>query len=412
MEVIRQLASEAERSMRDAGISDDYVGKLGETWRRFDAWLAERGVEYSPEAGDEFLAETDGSSVGMRRRRRRALAVLRNVHEHEPYRRAEDRRYESRFAACHEAVLNEFLDDVSDRYTTSTVCGYVYTLNRLSPYLEGRGVTDLADIGAEDVIGFLETVAEGNVGAHTVYATTSRLRRLLGWLESTGRADRGLAAIVPRAKAPAPEPPDTYTPEEVDAIVGAVDTASPTGRRDLVVCLLAARLGMRSSDIVGLRFEDVAWREGAIRFVSAKTGTPTTLPLTREVGDAIVAYVRDGRPDSDEPYVLLRHEAPHTRMRPSRVWGIVSAAMGRAGVHPGGRRRGPHALRASLATRMMDNDVPLPVISRALSHECSETSRHYLRADVEKLRECALDVPRLAGDTRWTGVTPHAVPER
>lgn len=405
MEVIRELADTAEQSMRDAGLSSGYIETLSCTWRRFDRWLAERGLQYSPDLGDEFLADAYGvaggdTTVGMGRRRRRALAVLGNCFEHKPYRRVEDRRYESKIRECHELVLREFLEDLARSFSDSTVCAYVYMLNKLSPYLADAGVEDLSDIGAADILGFMELVAKSGVGQQLVYATTGRLRRLLSWLGARGLVDGSLAGLVPKAKAPDREPPDTYTDEEVELIVDAIDTSGPTGKRNLVACLLAARLGMRSSDIVDLRFENLLWREGSISFRSAKTGTHTVLPLTNEVGGAIISYLRGGRPESGEAYVLLRHNPPHTRMRPSSVWGIVSAAMSRAGIAKDGRRRGPHALRASLATRMMRSGVPLPTITRALSHTCSETSRFYLKADVEQLRSCALDVPPLT-NTWW-----------
>lgn len=406
MNAIRELTDEARRSMLGAGLSEGYVASLASTWRALDGWLSRRGVPYSPEVEKDFLRDEYGiaddgiRADGVGRRRRRALAVLRNCYEHRPYRRVEDRRYESRFRACHEKQLDAFLDGLRARYSESTLCGYVHMLNKLSPFLEEAGVADLSDVGAGDFARFVKRVADGGVGQQTIYATTCRLRRLASWLESTGRAEPGLAELVPKAKAPEPKPPDVYADDEVEAVIRSVDAAGPTGKRDLVACLLAARLGMRSSDIVALRFENLLWREGSISFASAKTGRPTVLPLTNEVGSAIVAYLKDGRPESSEPYVLLRHNPPYTRMRPARVHGIVSEAMSRAGIAKDGRRRGPHALRASVATRMMRNGTPLPVISEALSHDSSETSRSYLKADAATLRGCALDVPPLV-NTWW-----------
>ena len=411
MEVIQNLVNEAVWSMEEAGLSDGYIRSFSSTWQAFDDWLVERGAGYSPELGGSFLLEAygigrGGSTVSMERRRRRALAIIRNCHEHEPYRRVEDRKYESFFRECHEADLDEFLDELKKRYSDSTICAYVYVLNKLSPYLEERGINDIADIDAAAVMGFMQQVSESGVGQQLVYSTTSKLRRLLSWLESTGRIGPSAVDIVPKAKAPRPESPDTYTDEEVELIIGAIDTTSPTGKRNLVACLLAARLGMRSSDIVGLRFDNLSWKESCISFASAKTGQPTVLPLTNEIGTAIISYVKEGRPESSEPYVLVRHNPPHTRMRPAIVYDIVSGAMGRAGIARDGRRRGPHALRASVATRMMGSGVPLPVITRTLSHSCSDTSKFYLKADLEQLRRCALDVPPLV-NTWWMAGGPR-----
>lgn len=91
MEVIRELVEEAERSMRGAGLSECYIDCLRGTWKAFDRWLSSKGLQYSPSHERAFLLDAygvDGGSttVGMCRRYRRALAILRNCHEHEPYR--------------------------------------------------------------------------------------------------------------------------------------------------------------------------------------------------------------------------------------------------------------------------------------------------------------------------------------
>lgn len=409
MEVIATLVEETKRSMRDVGLVESYIKTLGHTWNAFDRWLAERGLSYDPSLGWAFLSDAYGiegpggrSKTRAEQIRRRAVTALESCHEHRPWRRVKDRQYFPSFRESHRPVLEGFLASIEGHLSDSTVCGYVHMLNRLSPYLASRGIDDVACIDQAAIVGFMSSIASGRVGQGLVYATACRLRRFLAWLELSETVPRGISNAVPQVRAPQAEPPDVYTDEEVSAIIGAIDAAGPTGKRNLVVCLLAARLGMRSSDIVSLRFANLKWRESRISFTSAKTGTPTSLPLTTEIGGAIIDYLKNGRPSSDEPFVLLRHDRPYARMRPSSIHGIVSAAMVRAGIAKDGRRRGPHALRASLATRMMDSGVPLPVISQTLSHECSDTTKSYLKADIERLRICALDVSPLV-NTWWMG---------
>lgn len=393
MEVITNLVEETIRSMREVGLVESHIKTLGHTWNAFGRWLAEKGLSYDPPLGWTFLSEEYGiegpggrSKTRAEQIRRRAVTALESCHEHRPWRRVKDRQYFPRFRESHRPVLERFLESMEGRLSDSTVCGYVHMLNRLSPYLADRGIDDIAHVDQPAIVGFMGSIADSGVGQGLVYATACRLRRLLAWLELSGFVRQGLASAVPKVRTPQPEPPDTYTAEEVASIIGAIDTAGPTGKRNLVICLLAARLGMRSSDTVGLRFENLKWREGVISFASAKTGTPTVLPLTNEVGGAIIDYLKNGRPESDEPFVLLRHDRPHARLRPASIHGIVSAAMVRAGLARDGRRRGAHALRASLATRMMDGGVPLPVISQTLSHESSETTRAYLARPASIMR--------------------------
>lgn len=407
MEELQELVEVAKNSMEEIDLADGYIKALGCVWNIFGRWLDSKGLGYSPDVGRRFLLEEYGIGSGdssrlsgVDKRRRRAMAVLENCYKHEPYHRVEDRRYETFFAACHESVFTDFLDDVAKTVADSTLCSYAYTLNRLSPFLELRGVTDVRDIDSELVVRFVEETAASGVGQQTVYATTCRLRRFCNWLCAEGYVDAGVARSVPKAKPPQKKIPDVYTDGEIAAMLGAIDTANPTGKRNLVACLLAARVGMRASDIVNLEFGNLYWKRNTIEFATAKTGQATVLPLTNEIGDAIIDYARNGRPMTDVKNVLVSHGKPHARMHPALVHGIVGDALNAAGIARDGRRRGPHALRASVATGMMVADVPLPTISAALSHSESDTTRIYLKVDVEKLRSCALEVKPLV-NTWW-----------
>ena len=409
MNVLQQLVSEARECMRTAGLTETYIVRLGRVWRSLGVWLDARGMEYTPEGAERFLREEYGiTSEGaserrpMDKERSRAIAVLRDRYEKAPYSRPDGGIYRKKFEKCHEALLNDFLDRLSRVRTQTTVNAYVYTLNKLSPFLAERGVYDMRLLGAWDVVCFVDSLAESGVSQHTVYSCASRLRRLVAWLADEGLVDSALAEAVPRVKTPQAKLPDTYTDEEVERLVAAVDNSSPVGKRDLVACLLAARLGMRASDIAGLKLENLRWRTNTIEFSSRKTGQHTALPLTNEIGEAIIDYLANGRPDSDSPNVLLRHAKPYTGMRSDRVHPIVTKALNRAGIAFCGRKHGPHALRASLATGMMTSGVPLPTISAALSHASGDTTRAYLKVDVEKLRSCALGAPPLT-NTWWRG---------
>ena len=409
MGVLQELVIEARECMRTAGLTETYVVRLGRVWESLGKWLEANGLEYTPELADRFLAEEYGLTPenksewkGMDKERSRAIVVLRDRYDGEPYHRADVGVYRKAFDEAHDSVLTDFLDDLSKVRTQTTVNAYVFTLNKLSPFLAERGVSDLRALRARDMARFVEALAGSGVSQHTVYSCVSRLRRLVAWLADEGYVDPALLESVPHAKTPQAKLPDTYTDEEVEGMLAAVDNSSPVGKRDLVACLLAARLGMRASDIAGLRLENLRWRTNRIEFSSRKTGQRTVLPLTNEIGEAIIDYLANGRPDSDSPQVLLRHTRPYTGMRPARVHHVVTDALNDAGVAFGGRRHGPHALRASLATGMMDSGVPLPTISATLSHATEDTTRIYLKVDLKRLRQCALEVPPLV-NTWWKG---------
>ena len=130
-----------------------------------------------------------------------------------------------------------------------------------------------------------------------------------------------------------------------------------------------------------------------IEIFQEKTKKSLQLPLLNEVGDAIIDYLKF-RPKSSTDYIFLRVASPPERLDSRSLYEIVSRYMRRAGIKiPPGKKHGPHSLRHSLSSLMLEKRVPLPVISEILSHTSTETTKVYLKIDLSHLRECALDVP-------------------
>jgi integrase len=130
-----------------------------------------------------------------------------------------------------------------------------------------------------------------------------------------------------------------------------------------------------------------------IRIRQYKTGNELELPLLPEIGNALIDYLKFGRPVSDDPHVFLVARSPFNPMCSSGVGAVVQNAFFTAGIDTGNRKHGPHALRHSLAGFLLENRVTLPVISEVLGHEKSESTRFYLRIDVTSLQKCMLEVP-------------------
>ena len=166
--------------------------------------------------------------------------------------------------------------------------------------------------------------------------------------------------------------------------------------------LMAARLGIRASDICALEFKNIHWERNTIEFVTVKTGKPAVLPLPADVGNAIIRYIKDVRPNSEDYHIFLRMQAPFKKLNPASLHVSVTNAFRDAGItaRPG-RCHGSHALRSSLATSMLEKEIPLPVISEVLSHSDTDTTKMYLKVDMHHLRKIALEVPGLTGV--WMG---------
>ena len=149
--------------------------------------------------------------------------------------------------------------------------------------------------------------------------------------------------------------PSTYTENEVRKTLDTIDMGNPCGIRDYAIILLIARLGLRSSDVANLRFSNIDWESDLIRLTQVKTGNPLELPLLSDVGDAIINYLKNARPKTDSDHVFIRVQPPYTEFQSGAVGALVHEHLLRAVSHLEGRKSGSHALRHSLASRLLEH---------------------------------------------------------
>lgn len=167
---------------------------------------------------------------------------------------------------------------------------------------------------------------------------------------------------------------------------------------------------MRAGDICSLSFKNLKWEHNEIELIQEKTQEKILLPLLPEVGSAIIDYLKYGRPITESATIFLRHTCPITPLTPPTLHSIVSQYLRLAGIKvPDGKKHGPHALRHSLASALLEENTPLPIISEVLGHTTTNTTSIYLKIDVNHLRRCALDVPEFAWNQPVIGGEAHAL---
>ena len=186
--------------------------------------------------------------------------------------------------------------------------------------------------------------------------------------------------------------PSTWTREDIDKILACIDLASPVGKRDYAIILLVARLGIRVSDVIRLEFDNIKWEKNCIQISQYKTNEPLVLPLFEDVGQAIIDYVKNGRPTSDLKLVFITHKPPFQKFSDNNhLYGMFNKYLYKAGIEvTPEKNHGMHTLRHSLANELLRKEIPLPVISEILGHKSLETTMQYLRTDTEQLRCCTL----------------------
>jgi len=236
---------------------------------------------------------------------------------------------------------------------------------------------------------------ESQPGRWAARRCRTAVRMFLRFLIAEGRCRAGLLGAIPVVPqwrlAPLPRP---LPAEDVECLIVSCDRSSVFGRRDRAILLLLARLGLRAGDIVQMRLSDIDWK-GAWVCVSGKNRRQVRLPLTQEVGQAVAAYIQDGRGKANTDALFLRGRAPY---RPfanhCAVSMIVATAMQRAGVERPARGAA-HLLRHSVASSMLRRGASLQEISTLLRHRSIGTTQIYAKVDVIGLQRIAQPWPQV-----------------
>ncbi len=268
-----------------------------------------------------------------------------------------------------------------------TVAGYVtharWFLDGLAP---GR---ELAGLTAGEVTGAVLVKAASGVSVSAAQYFVSALRAFLRFCFVQGlvEVDLSQAALLVRGRR-ASLLPKGISRTDAQALLGSCDRRSGLGRRDYAVIITLLRLGLRRGELAAVMLDDIDWRAGEL-VVHGKGGREDRLPLPVDVGEAIAAYLKRGRPASVRREVFLRARAPYEPIDSSTVSSTVRRACRRAGIP----EVGSHRLRHTAACEMVGAHVPLARIGQVLRHQSLQTTAIYARVDVDRLRLLAAPWP-------------------
>lgn len=273
--------------------------------------------------------------------------------------------------------------------TKGTVAGYVHVAR---PFIASRSrgeELDVAGVTAADVIGFVLASCPGRAtGTAKLIVTVTR--SLMDWLHLTGVTPVSWATAVPSVAGwKLAGLPQALTSVQIQALLASCDRRTPTGRRDYAIVLMLARLGLRAGEVARLGLDDIDWHAGELRVVG-KGNRGENLPLPADVGAAIAAYLRRGRPCSAQGRsVFVRVHAPQRALTAGGIGNIVNAAGERAGlghVHA-------HQLRHSAATAMLRAGTSLAEVGQVLRHRSPFSTAIYAKVDQDALAVMARPWP-------------------
>jgi len=280
--------------------------------------------------------------------------------------------------------------------TPATTANYVPFADRflsaLSTKYRGSRLA-LPQLRAAAVTDFVRQQAQ-KLGPARAQLLVTALRSFLRYLLHQGKITTDLAVCVPAVARWSFSMLPKYLPAgSVEKVLARNARQSPIGRRDYAILLLLARLGLRACEIVALNLEDIDWENARIT-IRAKGGHWNQLPLPTDVGEALAAYLRHGRPCCSCRRVFIRDRAPQKGFAGSQsICSLVQRALNRAGVES--PRKGAHLFRHSLATTMIRRGASLDEIGELLRHRSPNTTAIYAKVDLAALRPLAL--PWLGG---------------
>jgi integrase len=284
--------------------------------------------------------------------------------------------------------FDEYLDRVSG-VSIGTRQIYLLYARAFLQMRFGEAEPDWSALTAEDVADFVRVKA----ATVTTALPATAVRALLRYLATTGVVRRGLDGAVPTVcRWKHASLPRHLTAEQTERVLGSCDVGTFIGKRDRAILLLLVRLGLRAGEVAALTLDDIDWRLGHLLVRATKSRRERTLPLSNEVGKAIVAYLRE-RTHRSHRAVFVRLSR-RLRFAPLKVWGVTDVAqraLARAGLKM--TRPGAHVLRHTAATHMVRRGASFKEVADVLGHASLETTGIYAKLDLETLARVAMPWP-------------------
>jgi site-specific recombinase XerD len=400
---VQNMTLAAENYLKELGYNPNSIWRYRQSWRAFCEFAKKsgHGRTFSHPLAERFL-ESEGVFPGTaskslnawQRNLSAAMRVITEYHQHGCFQRRQNIVAKVKLPADQKRLIDRYEAFCSRNrnMAVSTLRMRRTHIVKFLHFLRSRGVRKMTKIKPVLLSDFIASCA--HLKPHTLATIGTSLRSLFQFFCAEGITSGNITSYVPHVRYyNHARIPTVWKQQQVDAILNAVDRGSPIGKRDYAILLLAARLGIRSGDIRTLRLDHLRWDDARIEFNQSKTKQPLSLPMTEEIGNALIDYLQHGRPITNSREVFLRHRAPFESFGDrSSLHYIITLYRRRAGITlPKQSRQGMHSLRYSLASRLLDAGTPLDTISSILGHVSPESTYNYTKVNINALRKAAID---------------------
>ena len=271
----------------------------------------------------------------------------------------------------------------------ASVDGYRFHLDRFEAYLSRIGVARLTELSPTILSAFVVERASTGLSKSTVRSAAGVLRVFLRYVHRQGILTSDLSESVgwPQVYRLS-NIPRSISWADVNRVLDGVERRSESGRRDYAILLLLVTYGLRAREITALTLEDIDWKRERLAIPERKAGHSTAFPLSAVVGEALIDYLRHGRPTTDDRHVFFRVAAPRRPIGTAAVSALARRHLLKAGVDVA--RPGSHTLRHSAVQRLVDANFDLKTIGDFIGHRSARSTEVYAKVAVEALREVAL----------------------
>lgn len=406
MITLSALICSLDQELRRQGYKESTMRWYQGCWRRIQRFFDEQGIEAF--SVDVAMSWVD-SACGFFAKEQTGTLKQTDVHLFRIAQMLEDFRVHGAVLRRYTRRSEKFTEEQAERLgqfrawlktqglSVSTMRTYGTLAGDFIAFVDTRG--RLEDCEASTLDAFVATLV--GYQFKSVEQKLCAVRSFLKFASQQGWVNVQLLNLVPAVKSSKyARVPSVWDAADVTKILDAIDRGNPCGKRDYAIIMMITRLGLRSIDIKRLELDDFDWPSNRLWVKQVKTGNKIQLPLLKDVGWAVIDYIRHGRPASDCREVFLRHLAPIGPFSDQdHLHQILCKHARRAHVPLSDKRRhGMHSLRHTLATRLMEDGTPIEQIADILGHQSVDSTGVYLKASLKLLSQCALDPDALSNE--------------
>ncbi|OQA15947.1 MAG: Tyrosine recombinase XerD [Firmicutes bacterium ADurb.Bin356] len=397
---LNKLIGELKEHLIQLGYSDSAISDFVRAWSKLEKYAATKGTTlFTTELGITFLWDEfriKPQETGHDRSVnwiRRSVELLDSFQKHGRIYKSRRRRiyvWPKQYEQAGEAFMASLIPKgLAER----TLHVYRSLLETFTEHLIMQGIFSLDNITAPIIDNHLESYK--GYQKSSIARCCRAIASFLEYAFENGNTCENKALCVPDVRAYRyANMPSAFTVDELKRILLSVDRANPQGKRDYAILLLGVQYGIRVGDIRTLKLNDLDFTSKKISFVQSKTSVAISFDMLKDVGWALIDYIKNGRPETNSEYVFVRLIAPYDSFADScSLSHIIKKYLSRAGILIEGRHHCMHALRLSLTSRLLKNGQPLHVVSQALGHENINSTMIYTQIDIPQLSLFALEVP-------------------